>query len=186
MFYVTSENCYISVRIFVELLIKFVFMPSVLWSVQIYRLLQTKHDRKCTDKGKQLSCFIYIMWRGNALNFMNINIVFTFRHMDQNICRLVNLLVLKNKMISTVQWNILWSWVKHEQDNFLIGWPYLARVNSRASFGAMLKLALCHRFAALGMLVAEMFKTLIYLDVKIFNISNKNYLGIAWNLYVVK
>lgn len=44
MFYVTSENCYISVRIFVELLIKFVFMPSVLWSVQIYRLLQTKHD----------------------------------------------------------------------------------------------------------------------------------------------
>lgn len=50
----------------------------------------------------------------------------------------------------------------------------------------MLKLALCHRFAALGMLVAEMFKTLIYLDVKIFNISNKNYLGIAWNLYVVK
>lgn len=122
----------------------------------------------------------------NALNYMNINIVFTFRHMDQNICRLVNLLVLKNKMISTVQWNILWSWVKHEQDNFLIGWPHLARVNSRASFGAMLKRALCHRFAALGMLVAEMFKTLIYLDVKIFNISNKNYLGIAWNLYVVK
>lgn len=106
--------------------------------------------------------------------------------MDQNICRLVNLLVLKNKMISTVQWNILWSWVKHDQDNFLIGWPHLARVNSRASFGAMLKLALGHRFAALGMLVAEMFKTLIYLDVKIFNISNKNYLGIAWNLYVVK
>lgn len=106
--------------------------------------------------------------------------------MDQNICRLVNLLVLKNKMISTVQWNILWSWVKHEQDNFLIGWPHLARVNSRASFGAMLKRALGHRFSALGMLVAEMFKTLIYLDVKIFNISNKNYLGIAWNLYVVK
>lgn len=50
----------------------------------------------------------------------------------------------------------------------------------------MLKRALGHRFAALGMLVAEMFKTLIYLDVKIFNISNKNYLGIAWNLYVVK
>lgn len=50
----------------------------------------------------------------------------------------------------------------------------------------MLKLALCHRFAALGMLVAEMFKTLIYLDVKIFNISNKNYSGIAWNLYIVK
>lgn len=50
----------------------------------------------------------------------------------------------------------------------------------------MLKRALCHRFAALDMLVAEMFKTLIYLDVKIFNISNKNYLGIAWNLYVVK
>lgn len=123
---------------------------------------------------------------GNALNFMNINIVFTFRHMDQNICRLVNLLVLKNKIISTVQWNILWSWVKHEQDNFLIGWPHLARVNSRASFGAMLKRALGQRFAALGMLVAEMFKTLIYLDVKIFNISNKNYLGIAWNLYVVK
>lgn len=86
----------------------------------------------------------------NALNFMNINIVFTFRHMDQNICRLVNLLVLKNKMISTVQWNILWSWVKHEQDNFLIGWPHLARVNSRASFGAMLKRALGHRFAAFG------------------------------------
>lgn len=82
----------------------------------------------------------------NALNFMNINIVFTFRHMDQNICRLVNLLVLKNKMISTVQWNILWSWVKHEQDNFLIGWPHLARVNSRASFGAMLKRALGHRY----------------------------------------
>lgn len=52
----------------------------------------------------------------------------------------------------------------------------------------MLKRALCQRFAALGMLVAEIFKTLIliYLDVKIFNISNKNYLGIAWNLYVVK
>lgn len=50
----------------------------------------------------------------------------------------------------------------------------------------MLKRALGHRFSALGMLVAEMFKTLIYLDVKIFNISNKNYLGIAWNLYVVK
>lgn len=57
-------------------------------------------------------------------------------------------------------------------------------MNSRASFGAMLKRALCQRFAALGMLVAEMFKTLIYLDVKIFNISN--YLGIAWNLHVVK
>lgn len=38
----------------------------------------------------------------------------------------------------------------------------------------------------LGMLVVEMFKILIYLDVKIFNISNKNYLGIVWNLYVVK
>lgn len=51
----------------------------------------------------------------------------------------------------------------------------------------MLKRALCQRFAALGMLVAEIFKILIYLDVKIFNIySNKNYLGIAWNLYVVK
>lgn len=50
----------------------------------------------------------------------------------------------------------------------------------------MLKRALGQRFAALGMLVAEMFKTLIYLDVKIFNICNKNYLGIAWNLYVVK
>lgn len=50
----------------------------------------------------------------------------------------------------------------------------------------MLKRAFGQRFAALGMLVAEMFKTLIYLDVKIFNISNKNYLGIAWNLYVVK
>lgn len=50
----------------------------------------------------------------------------------------------------------------------------------------MLKRALSQRFAALGMLVAEIFKTLIYLDVKIFNISNKNYLGIAWNLYVVK
>lgn len=49
----------------------------------------------------------------------------------------------------------------------------------------MLKRALCQRFAALGM-VAEIFKILIYLDVKIFNISNKNYLGIAWNLYVVK
>lgn len=48
----------------------------------------------------------------------------------------------------------------------------------------MLKRALCQRFAALGMLVAEIFKTLIYLDVKIFNISN--YLGIAWNLHVVK
>lgn len=86
----------------------------------------------------------------NALNFMNINIVFTFRHMDQNICRLVNLLVLKNKMISTVQWNILWSWVKHEQDNFLIGWPHLARVNSRASFGAVLKRALLSKICRFG------------------------------------
>lgn len=36
------------------------------------------------------------------------------------------------------------------------------------------------------MLVAEMFKTLIYLDVKIFNISNKNYLGIALELICSK
>lgn len=186
MFYVTSENCYISVRIFVELLIKFVFMPSVLWSVQIYRLYKRNMTGNVPTKANSFHVLSTSCEGGNALNFMNINIVFTFRHMDQNICRLVNLLVLKNKMISTVQWNILWSWVKHEQDNFLIGWPHLARVNSRASFGAMLKLALCHRFAALGMLVAEMFKTLIYLDVKIFNISNKNYSGIAWNLYIVK
>lgn len=50
----------------------------------------------------------------------------------------------------------------------------------------MLKRALGHRFAALGMLVAEMFKTLIYLDVKIFNISKKNYLGICMELICSK
>lgn len=110
MFYVTSENCYISVRIFVELLIKFVFMPSVLWSVQIYRLLQTKHDREYVPTKANSFHVLSTSCEGeNALNFMNINIVFTFRHMDQNICRLVNLLVLKNKIYCAVEYPLIMS-----------------------------------------------------------------------------
>lgn len=68
----------------------------------------------------------------------------------------------------------------------MIGWFYLVCVNLCVLFGVMLKLVFGYRFVVLGMLVVEMFKILIYLDVKIFNISNKNYLGIVWNLYVVK
>lgn len=61
----------------------------------------------------------------------------------------------------------------------MIGWFYLVCVNLCVLFGVMLKWVFGYRFVVLGMLVVEMFKILIYLDVKIFNISNKNYLGIV-------
>lgn len=89
MFYVTSVNCYINVRIFVDLLNRFDFMLSIFVirpNLDFYtRNMMTGNVPTKANSFHVLSA----SHEGeNAFKFINIKIAFTLRHMDQNICRL--------------------------------------------------------------------------------------------------